>query len=908
MARTLPGLFWILPDLSMNIESLPYLLPYLAALLLLAGLFAQSVTRRDISRRDISRRYFFRQATPGVMPFLGLLAAAMLWVFSHIMAILSTGDTARLFWFNVRQIPITLIPLIWLYLALDFTGRLTPAIRQRMVLAWVVPLTTLALIWTSAYHGILRVDAQVVAQVPFDQVAVQHGPWYVVSVIYSVLLMVEGYRLLYLYQRGRPRQVRRQTWVLLGAIQLPALAMALELSGINPLSPLSLAAMALIPTALLVSWALQTYRLFGPGPILERRLVYLVQDGVLVTDLSGQIVEANQSAGRLLAGEGEPELDLSGQPALLALSSWPEWLAALQAGGEKRLEILVGAKPAAGSAAGLARCLEVQLIPLDEQGEIRGCLSILRDITSQRRLEQAQSEREVRFRLILEAMPIPVLLVRQADAAVLYANRMASQVFGVQTALELFSDPADWTALLDRMPPLHQPLPNPGPLDEQPTTPLPGVVSQERRLRRPGGELFWAQISIGRAGYRGDPVLVVGVMDISEQRRAQDAIQRLYQDEQQRADALAALNRIGQAVLSSLNLDHVLRNLLDTCLEVLPIDAFYVATYDEETFLVDHPVFYDRGEFHQHAPRDIRRDPGLSGWVIQHRQTLHLPDTLDETAMQDFQVIRSGGVPTRTYVGTPLIAHDRVVGAASMQSYRPGAFNPDQIRLFETIAAQAALAVENSRLYAQSQHEVTQRTLAEEAVRAANEALGERLEEIEGLQQRLADLAIRDPLTGLYNRRYLEHTLDQELARAARLKYPLALVMLDIDHFKRLNDSYGHMAGDEVLKALAQMLRDGLRVGDVACRYGGEEFLLLLPGMPENAVFERAEQLREAFASQETPFREQILQITLSGGIAMYPRDGKSAEALLEYADRMLYLAKRTGRNQVRSTAQLVEA
>ena len=132
--------------------------------------------------------------------------------------------------------------------------------------------------------------------------------------------------------------------------------------------------------------------------------------------------------------------------------------------------------------------------------------------------------------------------------------------------------------------------------------------------------------------------------------------------------------------------------------------------------------------------------------------------------------------------------------------------------------------------------------------------------------------------------------------------------MLDIDHFKRLNDSYGHLAGDEVLKVLAQMLRDCLRIGDVACRYGGEEFVLVLPGMPASAVYERAEQLREAFAGLLLPHREQTLQVTVSAGIAMFPQDAATAEALQEYADRMLYQAKRTGRNRVCSTGQQVRA
>jgi diguanylate cyclase len=126
----------------------------------------------------------------------------------------------------------------------------------------------------------------------------------------------------------------------------------------------------------------------------------------------------------------------------------------------------------------------------------------------------------------------------------------------------------------------------------------------------------------------------------------------------------------------------------------------------------------------------------------------------------------------------------------------------------------------------------------------ANDALHKNLREIDELQEQLREQANRDPLTGLYNRRYLDSTLERELARCKRDGNPLALILIDIDHFKQVNDTYGHQAGDEILLRLAALLAGMARAGDVACRYGGEEFLLLMPTMPMASARERAEALR----------------------------------------------------------------
>ena len=198
---------------------------------------------------------------------------------------------------------------------------------------------------------------------------------------------------------------------------------------------------------------------------------------------------------------------------------------------------------------------------------------------------------------------------------------------------------------------------------------------------------------------------------------------------------------------------------------------------------------------------------------------------------------------------------------------------------------------------------VSERKAAEYALRESNQELQVRLDEISRLQAALQEQAVRDGLTGLYNRRYLDEMLEREVSRARREGIPLSLVMLDIDHFKRVNDTYGHQAGDEVLRILAATLMADIRTEDMACRYGGEEFLILLPNMPLAAALTRAEAWRGAVEKLCIVHGDFPIQFTVSLGVAAYPDDGKTPDDLTRCADQALYRAKHGGRNQVRAYA-----
>ncbi len=180
-------------------------------------------------------------------------------------------------------------------------------------------------------------------------------------------------------------------------------------------------------------------------------------------------------------------------------------------------------------------------------------------------------------------------------------------------------------------------------------------------------------------------------------------------------------------------------------------------------------------------------------------------------------------------------------------------------------------------------------------------ALNRRLEEKVRLRtEELHQQAIRDPLTGLFNRRYLDETLPREIHRALREEESLAVAMIDLDHFKNFNDQWGHEAGDAVLLGVAEALLDGLRASDIACRYGGEEMLVVMPGADAEEAVKRIETIAAGVRSMGTCVMGRDLPpVTFSAGVATLPEHGDNAEQLVRAADRALYMAKETGRDRV---------
>ena len=370
---------------------------------------------------------------------------------------------------------------------------------------------------------------------------------------------------------------------------------------------------------------------------------------------------------------------------------------------------------------------------------------------------------------------------------------------------------------------------------------------------------------------------------------------RLYQNERERRAVAETLQRVSAAITASLERDEVLAVILEQLGQVVEYDSASIMEWDEERSLrvVAHIGFPSQ------MPAEFVPTPDSAPnvWeVISKRGSLLIADTRDNPGW----VSLDGATDRiRSWIGIPLIYKGEVMGVLSIDSKIPNFYTERDIRIASIFADQVAIAIENAHLYGRAQFELGIRKQAEESLREANRSMLQQFREISALQEQLQEQALRDPITGLYNRRFLNESLPREIARAERDRVELGVIMLDLDHFKRINDAYGHIKGDRALVALAGLLNAKTRSSDIACRYGGDEFCLILPGATLTAVAERAEELRAAFEEIEIQADGETFHVTISLGASIFPLHGSSSEELLSRADQALYSAKQAGRNRV---------
>lgn len=250
-------------------------------------------------------------------------------------------------------------------------------------------------------------------------------------------------------------------------------------------------------------------------------------------------------------------------------------------------------------------------------------------------------------------------------------------------------------------------------------------------------------------------------------------------------------------------------------------------------------------------------------WALRRGGTHRVEDSVASLICQ--HVADEGG-KAFPYLCVPMMAHHEALGILHLRcSAGSAAITQENQQLAETVAEQIALMLSNLKL-----------------------------------REALRQQSIRDTLTGLFNRRYMDETLTREIGRARRGKIPVSIIMMDIDHFKQFNDTYGHEAGDMVLKSIGKLLQTEVRADDIACRYGGEEFTLILPGASRKIAQQRAEQLRDGIHALEINYKGKALgALTLSFGVAVFPTHGESGQAVLKAVDTALYQAKQNGRDRV---------
>jgi diguanylate cyclase (GGDEF)-like protein len=341
---------------------------------------------------------------------------------------------------------------------------------------------------------------------------------------------------------------------------------------------------------------------------------------------------------------------------------------------------------------------------------------------------------------------------------------------------------------------------------------------------------------------------------------------QLFAEANQRAEILSTLNRIGLSITSGLEMNKVLRSLDEQCQQVMPVDQFYVALFDASKGLINFPFYRDNDHYIEKGPQDIIHQPSPTGSVIRERHTIYIPD-LKSPDRAETRPLDQPEEHNRSYLGVPLIVRDEVIGVISAQCHRIDAFGKDQIRLLETIATQAAIAVDNARLFTETQR-----------------------------------LAITDGLTDVFNRRYLLELAEKEMERSRRHGRYLSAILFDLDHFKEVNDRFGHPMGDLVLKKIAELCRSSIRTTDLLGRYGGEEFLIIASETGQEQAIEIAERFRKRVEDFSLTTEVGTLKLTISLGVGTFqPGSDQALDDLIKRTDNALYVAKALGRNCVSS-------
>lgn len=339
------------------------------------------------------------------------------------------------------------------------------------------------------------------------------------------------------------------------------------------------------------------------------------------------------------------------------------------------------------------------------------------------------------------------------------------------------------------------------------------------------------------------------------------AIERQQVDEElhQRASELEAVRQASLSLTATLEPSAVLDAILKSVFELTPTakDA-HVFLYQDGHLSFGASLWADGRRGQQWAEP---RPNGLTYTVAHTGRTIPVADLQTHPLFANAPRDWTGAI-----IGLPLKMSQQVVGVMTIAYQLPRIFSKNELRVLELLAAQAAIAIENARLYDQVQQ-----------------------------------LAITDPLTGLYNRRGLFDLGERELSRARRLGHPLTATLFDIDHFKLVNDTYGHAVGDLILKAVAECCRQHLRVVDLLARYGGEEFIALMPDTDLATAQLVAERLRQAVEAMTTRIDSLVIPVTISLGVAELTLNTPDLIELFDRADQAQYRAKQTGRNRVES-------
>lgn len=326
---------------------------------------------------------------------------------------------------------------------------------------------------------------------------------------------------------------------------------------------------------------------------------------------------------------------------------------------------------------------------------------------------------------------------------------------------------------------------------------------------------------------------------------------------------LGIFHDVAKALTSTLNLDSVLQTIMDKMAEYFRPDTWSLLMVDEDK---DELYFAIAVGDAAEAVKKLRlkMGEGIAGWVAQHGEPLVVPNVYTDPRFAK-RIDEMTKWKTRSIMCVPLKAKHRVLGVIQLINCSVEGFTENEMFFLQALCDYAAIAIDNARAV-----------------------------------ERIQELTITDDCTGLYNARHLYKTLESEVYRSARFGYEFSVVFIDLDHFKHVNDSHGHLIGSKLLAEIGYMIKKQLRLIDYAFRYGGDEFVILLPQTSKDAALVVAKRIIDGFRSSTFLNDEGLrLNIRCSMGLATFPEDAKSAHEIIRQADEMMYMVKNSTRDNL---------
>jgi len=792
---------------------------------------------------------FISRRLPGSRVFSYLMLAVFIWSAAYGLELCCLRLEPMLFFVGLEYIGIVSIPPLLLILTLIYTGKDQRFTLRAIALLFIIPAITLLLNITNQLHHLYYSRVSVDYSGPIPLLGIGIGPWYMVFMAYYYVCVLLGAILLLLKLRDPSRLYRRQVTAMLTGVAVPWIVNVLYfIFNIKPFGHLDLTPFAFTFTGIAMAWGIFRQRLFDVVPVAHDLVIENMADGMVILDNQNRIVESNAAAGRIFGWKTPPV----GTDMNTAWQGWPEMTSWVSSGLNGRTEFNFERD-------GQNQHYEALLSDLkDRRGLKLGRTLLMHDISIRRRAQQDLLQQEEKFLRLFQTSR-DAIFVTSVDGRWLEANDAAAKLFGYAgieelkavPVTEIYTDPETrraYSALVSSQ----------GYADSFPAT-----------FRKRDGALISALVSgvavRDKAGnitaYQGTIKDVTQLMQYeTELLRTQESLMNMLSETEQRNREITLLGEMAQWIQASRDIETAYAGAARFLGEMFAGDSGALAVVDNQGKFVKAKAVFGTPQ-------------GLSDFPAADCLTLKLGKTHEYDGSGRQELCRHLGEYQGYYMSIPLIAPGDNSWLLSLQSGDGG--NAVKLTGTEWLNLRRPLLG----------------SAAQELVLALSNIK---------LRDILREQATRDPLTGLYNRRYMDEMLARELSSSVRSGKGVGFIMGDLDYFKKFNDTYGHEAGDLLLKAVANLMRGTIRVEDIACRYGGEEFLIILPSASLQDAYHRAVQIHESVEKISFEYHGATIDgVTISMGVSAFPGQGKTADELIAAADAAMYRAKHEGRNRV---------